>query len=224
MINQKKTNWRAEIDTFIEEEMLACGFQKLDDYSFSVPVSEGVVGLFHIENQTLMKGPVSSLARIRPRVGVCHIVLEEIGMDLSPMVRQPQPKVLNWTVDRAFKSKEPVVLHSWDIFKQQTSAEKRKKIEDLAQQMKISGVPYVIDNFADIKDIEYKLLTHPVAIKYPILLVLQGRAEEALAYAQTINNDLAEAKVNPIIWTPFYQQFLQWMNDGAPVPAIANRS
>ncbi len=182
MSQLKKHKWRAEIDTIIDEELLLAGFQTLDSYAFSVPVADEFCGVLHIENQELAKGPVSSIARIRPRLGVCHVQLEALASHLCPAMKPLPPRKYNWTVDSGDSTRPQIRICTagTSLKNKNNSGKKEISWKWLVSEMKTFGTAFIVENFGTIEQIQKYLLKYDETVRYPILLVLLGKTEEAM--------------------------------------------
>jgi hypothetical protein len=214
--NQQK--WRLTIKEAIKKEFLAAAFNEYPDFTFSFPLTEGVLAAAFIECRAPILYPNKTLAIILPRLGIIHEEVERVYADLSgssPVERFP----INWTLSENFYVITGMSNRAEsEINKDKGYGSILAEIHDLVTAMKAKGIDLWKPMFtlpAIISAMERKergdcIWDCQVDYKLPIALALADRRAEANAIAKQAYAKFDKYQINN--YASFYQAFKAWMS------------
>ncbi|MBS2008618.1 MAG: hypothetical protein JST01_16340 [Cyanobacteria bacterium SZAS TMP-1] len=214
-----RANWRKEIDLTLERELLAAGFEPFDGIAYSFPVSDEVLCVVQLFNQTLAKRANAERALLNTRIGIIHYQLGYIQSKLDRLTgrslwRRALGGAEGWIV--------PPIGYI-DLVKAHSSETRLKLIQELIQTICTTKIPVVKQNFQNLDSIIRHLeqAVEPKESLFCSALVLAGQADRAKKRADDISANLETSHVHKLGWPVYKQHFDEWLAQGAPVPGLA---
>lgn len=211
-----RRTWRTKIDDLIESEITKAGFEAFDGIAYSFAISEEVLGIVQIYNQTSKYGKV---ALINTNFGIIHY---QAGVLLSQLRLQPPYSLHSKTLCNQH-SNFKLWIPYFELSENLDWTDTQVAIEKAVTRLKEEAVPYLTNNFKTVADIASYL----DSCKYPncellcLALAAAKQIPEALEIAQQ-NLCRYDEPTDTIVPTPFKYKFDEWLKAGAKMPDLVD--
>lgn len=208
-----RRTWRTKIDDLIESEITKAGFEPFDGIAYSFPISDEVLGIAQIYNQTSIYG---KKALINTNFGIIHY---QLGVLMTQM--QVYPRSYCQTTLSSRVSDFDIWCQQFELHETTPEEEKHKEICRTVADLQNRVVPYLRENFKDLASITKHLKSRRNPNNDLLCLALVANKETVLAleiaWQKLCRYDEWSDKIVP---TPFKYKFDEWLKAGAKLPDL----
>ncbi|MBL0185091.1 MAG: hypothetical protein IPP97_05135 [Candidatus Obscuribacter sp.] len=209
-----RRTWRTKLDDLIESELAKAGFEPFSGTEHFFPISDEVLGIIHISNQTSIYGKV---ALIKTDYGIIHYQLGLLWRQMADYSRWYCQETLASSV-----SDFDIWIPQCELSETTPEEVKQREIAQTVAALQNEVVPYLSNKFKNVADLathlknrrqpNYEILCLAMVANKEIMPALELAWQKLCRYSE---------RHDKILPTPFKLKFDAWIKDGAKMPDLA---